>query len=131
MSDRDHVPVITLSNGVRVANFSSPHSFKFVDGSELPACSDERAQETKLEAVEKKVANPYCAVIDIHLDWKVTRYVVSEMQRLQGRDDIDVILVPFPVMTALKNAGLDPGKARVIRVADRVTKEIFIDKFCA
>ncbi len=47
------------------------------------------------------------------------------------REDIDVVLVPFPVMTALKDAGISIGKARVIRVADRVTKMIHIDRFCA
>jgi hypothetical protein len=126
------VPVVTLTNGVKVANFSSPHPFTFTDGTVLPACSAERAQATKLEAVEQESPHPTCkGVVDIQLDWKITSYIFKELGKLDLREDVDVILVPFPVMTALKNAGIPIGKARVIRVADRVTKEIHIDRFCA
>ena len=36
--------ITTLTNGKKVANFSSPHEFKFTDGSILPAVSDELAE---------------------------------------------------------------------------------------
>jgi hypothetical protein len=126
------VPVITLSNGVRVANFSSPHTFTFVDGRVLPACSAARAQETKLEAIERTTANFHAIqALDIHLSWGMTNTIHRDLCALSVREDIDVVLVPFPVMTALKDAGIAIGKARVIRVADRVTKMIHIDRFCA
>jgi len=125
-------PVITLKNGVRVANFSSPHPFTFVDGSVLPACSPERAQATKLESIETPVPHPTLpGVVDISLRWGMTHAIASDLAVLNERDDVDVVLVPFPVMTALKEAGQPVGKARVIRVADRVAKTIFTDKFCA
>jgi len=37
--------------------------------------------------------------------------------------------VPLPVMQAWKAAGNEPGKLRVCRVADRVTKTIYPDRF--
>jgi hypothetical protein len=125
-------PVVTLTNGVRVANFSSPHPFTFTDGTVLPACSAERAQASKLEAIETETPHPTCSgVVDLQLDWKITSYIVRELHKLDRNENVDIVLVPFPVMTALKNAGMPLGKARVIRNADRVKKEIHIDKFCA
>ena len=129
----DTSPMTTLSNGVVIANFSSPHTFKFVDGTVLPACSAERAQAMKLEAIEELSPNPYRedCVQDIRLDWCITDLIVKELEKLNALRVVNVILVPFPVMTALKNADMDIGKARVIRVADRVTKLIHTDGFCA
>ena len=125
-------PVVTLTNGVRVANFSSPHSFEFTDGTVLPACSAERAVVSKLVAIEDETPHPTCdGVVDISLSWKMTDYILVELQKLQDDPEVDVVLVPFPVMTAIKEGGYVVGKARVIRVEDRVLKTIFIDKFCA
>ena len=70
-------------------------------------------------------------VVDIYLSWKMTDYIIVELQKLQDDPEVDVVLVPFPVMTAIKKGGYVVGKARVIRVEDRVLKTIFIDKFCA
>jgi hypothetical protein len=133
------VPVVTLSNGVRVANFSSPHTFKFVDGTVLPACTPVRAQRLRLEAVETKLSHAKLPVTDVLLDWRLTGQVMTALGELERREDVDIILVPFPVMTAYKTYlfeqfGHDDvpnvGKMRVIRVADRVSKEIHIDRFC-
>jgi hypothetical protein len=87
--------------------------------------------------VETATGNPHAPVTDIHLAWRMTREVFKALFALDAREDVDVVLVPFPVMTALKShlreSGVDEdaiGKARVIRVADRVSKEIHIDRFC-
>jgi len=126
------VPIITLTNGLRVANFSSPHPFQFNDGSVLPACPPERAKELMLNAIEQEVPHPTVAgITDIWLDWELPANMRDELAKLNAREDIDVLLIPFPVMTAIKNADLPIGKCRVIRVADRISKEIYIDRFCA
>lgn len=126
------VPVVTLSNGIRVANFSSPHDFKFVDGSVLPACTDQRAREMALESREVENENPYAPITDIKLSWAMSDAVFSELARLKDSDEFDVLLVPLPVMTALKEEDeLSPGKCRCIRMADRVNKLSHIDRFCA
>lgn len=121
-------PVITLKNGIRVANLSSPHSFKFITGEELPACSAEVANRLKLEQVEKEVPG-IKGTIDIELTFQMSAAVREELDVLSGREDIDIVIVPFPVMNALKEER-PIGKFRVCRVADRVTKAIFSDKFC-
>ncbi len=123
------VPVVTLSNGLRVANFSSPHSFAFVDGRVLPACSKERAERLMLGALEHEEPG-IKGTTDIVLEWAMSLSVEQELAVLQARRDIDVILVPLPVMTVVKDLELPIGKCRVIRVADRVTKTIHIDRFC-
>lgn len=126
------VPIVTLSNGIRVANFSSPHDFKFVDGSVLPACTEQRARKMALESREVENENPYAPVTDIKLSWAMSDAVFSELARLKDSDEFDVLLVPLPVMTALKEGDeLAPGKCRCIRMADRVNKLSHIDRFCA
>lgn len=125
----DNVPVVTLSNGLRVANFSSPHTFKFVDGTELPACSKERALHLMLGALEHE-ENGIKGTTDIVIEWTMTVAVQQALEALQARDDIDLVLVPLPVMTVIKDFEMDIGKCRVIRVANRISKEIYIDRFC-
>lgn len=140
---RNYVPVVTLSNGLRVANFSSPHPFTFVDEHVLPACSPERAQWLMLEAREVELRNHVMQnwgaaqvgvpITDVILSWELTPVVMTEIKRLHEVDDIDIVLVPLPVMQALKEFCPDTSlykKCRVIRTADRVNKTIYIDKFC-
>lgn len=125
------MPIVTLTNGLRVANFSSPHPFQFVDGSELPACSPHRSREMMLEAIEREDPHPVLSsVTDIRLDWRLPERMCEELDTFAGRTDIDVVLVPLPVMVAIKKAARAPGKCRVIRVADRISKKIHIDRFC-
>jgi hypothetical protein len=47
--------IVILSNGKRVANFSSPHEFKFVDGTILPAVSNEDAEKYKVDFIETEI----------------------------------------------------------------------------
>lgn len=129
----ESAPVVLLSNGLRVANFSSPHPFTFSDGSKLEACSAERAKHFVLEQIETE--HPRCGgYTDISLEFKMTAKVLNEINLLETDSEIDIILVPFPVMEAFKkNFGGElryGDKIRVCRVADRVTKTICHDKFC-
>jgi len=137
------LPSVVLSNGLRVANYSSPHPFTFTDGSVLPACSSARAKMTLLDASERELPREIngIKIIDVVIDWKLTWFLEEEVDKItyaqyQQGFPWDIILVPLPFMVAVKkyidrsfkDAGLPPF--RVIRVADRITKEIHIDKFC-
>ena len=126
------LPKTTLTNGIVVANFSSPHPFSFIDGTVLPACSPERAKILMLEAIETPSENPYNPFItDIELQWKLSLPVQHELINIFAtRGNIDVLLVPLPVMTAMKAAGMKIHFARCIRMGDRITKASCIDKFC-
>tara|TARA_R100001480_G_scaffold31749_1_gene43064 strand:- start:102 stop:530 length:429 start_codon:yes stop_codon:yes gene_type:complete len=136
-------PVITLDNGLRIANWSSPHPFKFNTGEVLPACEPNRAKSMSLKIEETEV--PYSNMPDtlngkaddVKVLWNDIRIKVSipdvvhiDLMKLQRNKSIDIILVPFMLLSAMSQAGLDRGKCRVIRVADRVTKEIHPDRFC-
>lgn len=140
----EKAPCTQLANGIRIANFSSPHPFNFITGEVLPACSPERANALMLESeeVETAVARDNGVFwTDIDLQWSVSDQVRGELIELAAQEDVDVILVPFPVMTAVK-AHLAEGsfadrrlfpamkKMRVVRTADRVTKAIYSDRFC-
>lgn len=124
----DAAPVVTLSTGVRVANFSSPHEFTFTDGSVLPACSDQRARWYMLKSDELETDQGKW--VDIELQFFTSADIELEISALEKRDDIDIILVPFPVLEAHKQLGLGVGKCRVCRMADRVSKMIYHDRFC-
>lgn len=123
-------PVITLQNGVRIANFSSPHSFVFDDGSILPACSAMRANMLKLKDREEEIKHPSLPIVDIKVTFHMVEEVQKALQELQAREDVDIILVPLFVSTAMKEIGLVMSKVRGCRVKDRVSKILFSDKFC-
>lgn len=128
MSDAMVAPIVKLRNGIVVANFSSPHQFTFDDGTVLAACSAERSKFLMLEAVETEVPNGRWT--DIVIRFNMSENVRVALNELCGHPGIDIVLIPFPVMTALKEAGVSISKFRVVRVADRVTKVIHSDKFC-
>jgi hypothetical protein len=124
-------PVVTLSNGLRVANFSSPHQFLFEDGTVLEACSPERAKRLMLVQHETEVPTGK-QWTDIELRFDMSEVVVSALKEPHADEEVDIVLVPFPVLQVLQHTELLGlfYKCRVIRVADRVTKAIHIDKFC-
>lgn len=130
-------PRVTLSNGLVIANFSSPHPFAFTTGEVLPACNAERARLLMLESEEISIPNPG-GWTDIDLRFSMSNGVLVELEHTCGRGDVDVVLVPFPVLQCIReiahasNDGwpLVSKKARTIRNADRVTKTIYPDRFC-
>lgn len=119
----------TLSNGLRVANFSSPHAFAFEDGTVLEAVAPERSRALSLDAKEVEQVGVK-GTTDIVLSFKMNAETQDHIDQLNGMSDVDIVLVPFPVMTALKEGGQAIGKCRCIRTADRITKKICIGKFC-
>ena len=120
----------TLSNGIKVGNFSSPHPFNFVDGIVIDRCEPDRVMASMLFCAEVETPGIKGSV-DLEIKWNLTDKVIELLTDAE-LSDVDIYLVPFPVMTAIKEADMleNFSKARVIRVADRETKEIHIDKFC-
>lgn len=131
----DSMPILVLQNGIKIANFSSPHPFTFVTGEVLPPCSDERANGLALETEEKKTAHG--AWVDINLTWKMSDSVHRALQDAvirQENGELDVCLVPLPVMSCLREQysleALRGLPFRVIRKQDRITNAIYTDRFC-
>lgn len=126
--------VTTLSNGVRVANFSSPHPFTFVDGTVLPAVPPEVCEQLSLERQEEATQWPGLpGVMAVRPVFGLTDAVRDRLDELHSFDDVDVVIVPFPVLDALRQLGLAElcyPKAATCLLADRVTKICHIDRFC-
>ena len=147
------MPIVVLKSGLRVANFSSPHEFRFDTGEVLPACSPERAKSLMLDNKETVSDNPF-GWSDVKLEFLMSEEVERELIRICEEElgTFNVLLVPLPVREAIKNlpaqARAEPvggmhqllnrdsayrwilDVARVCRTADRVTKTIYGDRFC-
>lgn len=151
--EKHKYPVTTLTNGLRVANFSSAHEYHFVDGSVLPACSAERCEWLSMEPVEVTAPSKCGRWVDILIRFKVTPQVLAQLLIMQDDDAVDVVLAPRVVVEAVdgalvdgvlggeSNSNFDTGplqlramnsltKLRTNRVADRVKKLNHIDRFC-
>jgi hypothetical protein len=138
-------PVVHLSNGLRVVNFSSPHPFNFVDGSELAACSKDRSKALELGRkgdIERPWQNALHAVkgevLAVTPVFSITPAVEAELDALQECWDVDIILVPFPVLQLLREQSIGQdwphamdrfSKVGTVIMADRITKAAAIDKF--
>ena len=135
-------PSIKLNSGVRVVNYSSPHAYKFHTGEELPACSNEVAQSTKLVAnhgknESKDLYGDPRGWDDISINYSLSLMQEEELTELAKFDEIDIILVPYPVLNALKEENEHISawddvfyKVRVCKLHDRVTKVIRSNEFC-
>jgi len=134
------MPTTTLTSGLVVANFSSPHSFRFTDGSELGPCSPDRANLSKLDTEEVEICRGRWT--DIRLTFilnPTVRAMLSEAYLQWRTREVDVVIVPLPVITAMRGngdlLGWDPEDPeahpfRTIRSADRVSKVNYADRFC-
>lgn len=125
--DKNQVPVVTLSNGITVANFSSPHPFTFDDGSVLEACTAERANQYSLKRVEQEINNGRWS--DISIRFELTEEVSNGLLQLEKDNSVDVVLVPFPILEAIRSLNTYT-KCRTILTVDRVTKVVSSTKFC-
>ena len=134
-------PVVTLTNNLRVANFSSPHPFNFEDGSILESCSPDRVKAGALNREDEE--RPWGMWDRDDIVAVVPKFTLSDtvwglIVELEQQKDVDIVLVPFPVLEALRNAkGIDGipylemvTKVGTICVKDRQTKEIYINRFC-
>jgi hypothetical protein len=142
-------PVVTLTTGVRVANFSSGHDFVFDDGSVLPACETDRVRAFMLSPHEIESVNASGKWTDIALEFKATSEVVNELRNMQEDPDVDIIMVPLVVIRCIQEwereqlvygdsveARNSPffWKLRTQRKTARDTKDgpapIYHDRFC-
>lgn len=127
-------PTVTLANGIRVGNFSSPHPFIFDDGTTLDACHADRARALMLEQRETEHAWRVndVDITDIQLAFEMSPAVHEEIDRIQRDEDVDVVIVPLPVLQCLRDMvpDIQRTKFRGIRVADRVSKTVHSDRFC-
>ena len=134
-------PCIKLNSGIKIANFSSPHRYKFHTGEELMACEDEVANDMKLN--ENHYYYQQKGWEDVEIRYELSDKIYNDLLELSSEDGIDIILVPYPVMNCVKESALKVGgastfdgiqsilnKIRVCKLDDRVTKVIRSDKFC-
>jgi hypothetical protein len=126
--------IITLSNGKKVGNFSSPHPFIFEDGSILPAVSPEESERLKVNFREISYGNK---LGDIGLEFELSGPLMQEMikwQQLHISNKVDVVFCPLPMITALhtqfgRNYVIN-SPFRAIRIEDRIKKLVSIHKQC-
>ena len=122
--------IVTLTNGKRVANFSSPHEFKFEDGSILHAIENEVSLKLSIKFIETEIGDG-----DIMLSFKSTPEVDSAIDfwiEAFEKGDVDVVFCPLPMITMLKEHGIDLKSTpfRSIRITDRISKLVSINKQC-
>jgi len=99
--------IITLSNGKKVANFSSPHPFTFTDGSVIPAVSDEESERLKVTFIE---TNHQDESGDISLRFELSTDVMFEMRywvAMYNVGYVDVVFCPLPMITAIREIERD------------------------
>lgn len=127
--------VVELSNGVKVANFSSPHPFTFTDGTVLPAVSKEVSETLKVTFIETPTDNPR-GFADVRLDFELSEAVMDQVGRWQVmflNSEVDVVLCPLPMIQALKKylspSDMFDSPFRCVRMGDRIKKLAEIDKF--
>lgn len=125
------IPVVRLSNGILVANFSSPHSFSFTDGTILPSCSTERSKLLALsqQQIEIETVQDNLTFTDITFVWQMSKVVRDELLRLSKLDGFNILVIPFPVMTSLKEIGLPIGRCRCVCKVERRSQVNHIDRF--
>lgn len=119
---------ITLSNGKKVGNFSSPHPFEFTDRSVLPAVSPELSKELSVLFNEVELQNG-----DVELTFSLTDRVLGAIQEWMSTD-VDVVFCPLPMITAIKERlgreWLIDSPFRCVRIEDRINKLVSTDKQC-
>lgn len=125
--------IITLSNGKKVANFSSPHPFTFTDGTVLPAIDNDESKRLEV-IVEETIENDNG---DVSLAFSLSTYVKMEMGAWMARyynGDVNVVICPLMMLIAIVNEKgeewLLNSPFRGIRLEDRIKKLASIDKQC-
>jgi len=122
--------IIELTSGKKVANFSSPHSFTFTDGTVLPAVTAEDAERLKVTFHENIDSNG-----DVELSFSLSSAVMAEVyywQKNYKEGLVDVVFIPLPMLTALREANYNVKNSpfRVVRIEDRIRKLVSCTKQC-
>lgn len=130
--------IITLSNGKKVGNFSSPHPFTFEDGSVLPAVTEEESKRLAVTFIEDdlSIANGGNKG-DIQLLFDISNEIRQEMREwiiMKQNGLVDIVYCPLPMIRALVGrnslAWAIRTPFRAIRMTDRIKKLVSIEKQC-
>ena len=127
--------IVELSNGIRVANFSSPHSFTFEDGTVLPAHINSYAENLAIDFVEETVAGGRMGDISLTFELSdIAKDAIGFWHIKHLENGVDMVIVPLPMMICLhKEYGRDwviKSPFRCIRNVSRTSKLVSIDKQC-
>lgn len=127
--------IITLKNGLKVANFSSFHPFEFEDGMILPGVPREECIENMLDREDEIISTDL--FITIHPKFLLNNTIKERLDYWTHKwinKEVDIVLTPLPVIQAMKD---DPvwhhvlsSPFRTIYVIDRISKVISTTKFC-
>lgn len=135
-------PIATLTNGVKVMNFNSPHSFEFEDGTILNAVSNDIAKATQLDTQDIELPTIDGITMDVQKKFVMSQACLDHLiqaAQVAEVEDVRIILAPLPVISAVKDWQLNilisefpilQQKLRTIYVVDRITKKISTKKFC-
>jgi hypothetical protein len=141
-----NMPIVVLSNGLRVGNFSSPHDFVFEDGSVLPRCSDERVKagsvEAEFQTEDRGVWSDIVGMKDRPTE--ECDKLLSEAVALWDEGKVDLVIVPRRLLDAIKMFGAlglsmadssdsygHPFRTGRLTPDGRINKIHHIDLFCA
>ena len=127
--------IITLKNGTKVANFSSPHPYTFDDGTKLDKCDMKEAGLFKVHFRER-VVKDIRDIAGIEMDFMLSKALMSRInmwEQLYNEKKVDIVLCSLPLVTALKKI-LDVKELmkmpfRGIRTKDRTKKVKLTDRF--
>ena len=127
--------IITLKNGTKVANFSSPHTMTFEDGTKVDKCSIREAGLFKVHFREK-VCKDIRDIAGIEMDFMLSKALLSRInmwEQLYNEKKVDVVMCSLPLLTALKKI-LDVKELmkmpfRGVRTKDRTKKVLLTDRF--
>ena len=127
--------IISLKNGKRIANFSSPHPYTFDDGTRLEPCDKKEAGLFKVQFRER-VVKDVRDITAIEMDFMLSKALLSRMnmwEQLYNEKKVDLVLCSLPLLTAIKKI-LDTKELmkmpfRGIRTKDRTKKILLTDRF--
>ena len=132
-------PAVNLTNGLRVANFSSPHAFNFVDGTVLPACDEPRSRALSMDRADEESPWPgplfgvKAAIQQVKPKFLLNDATLAALWEAQETWDVDIVLVPFPLLQAVQqdDSRLFKSLTKIgtVIMEDRVTKAAAIDRF--
>lgn len=131
-------PTAKLSTGLVVANFSSPHTFTFTDGTMLDACPDERVKAGACNPRETvTLTGGYASGIAysaVKLEPVLSDQCIELLDAFND-SDVDIVIVPLMLLEAIKDYREKTGKnhwerCHAIRRPHRGSNEVCHDRFC-
>lgn len=127
-------PIAVLVNGLRVANFSSAHTFIFDDGTVLAACSDKRARSMTLEPIESDPDEESfrgIPVTSVRMGHQLPAWTRLALEDVVNDPAVDIVLVPRVILDLVReHHPYFLSKVRGIRLKDRVKQISYSNLFC-